>query len=89
MRVACAVCEWKEELATSAPGCWLRRSVVLLHAAAHNPTGVDPTPEQWRELAQLFLAAQLVPLFDTAYQGFATGAREPFRASAANRAAHS
>ncbi len=48
-------------------------SVVLLHAAAHNPTGVDPTQAQWDELAQLFASNSLVPLFDTAYQGFASG----------------
>lgn len=30
------------------------RSVVLLHACAHNPTGVDPTPAQWQELSELF-----------------------------------
>ena len=29
-------------------------SIILLHACAHNPTGVDPTPEQWKELANLF-----------------------------------
>lgn len=48
-------------------------SVVLLHAAAHNPTGVDPTQSQWDELAKLFSSNSLVPLFDTAYQGFASG----------------
>ena len=48
-------------------------SVVLLHAAAHNPTGVDPTAKQWDELAVVFKEKGLVPLFDTAYQGFATG----------------
>ncbi|KAH8069946.1 aspartate aminotransferase [Aureococcus anophagefferens] len=48
-------------------------SVVLLHAAAHNPSGVDPTRDQWRALADLFAEKQLVPLFDTAYQGFASG----------------
>ena len=48
-------------------------SVVLLHAAAHNPTGVDPTQSQWDELAHLFASKRLVPLFDTAYQGFASG----------------
>jgi aspartate aminotransferase len=47
--------------------------VVLLHAAAHNPTGVDPTQAQWDELAEIFAKQSLVPLFDTAYQGFATG----------------
>ena len=48
------------------------KSVVLLHAAAHNPTGVDPTAAQWDELAVVFKEKGLVPLFDTAYQGFAT-----------------
>ena len=48
-------------------------SVVLLHCSAHNPTGVDPTPEQWRQLADVFAARKLVPLFDSAYQGYASG----------------
>lgn len=47
--------------------------VVILHACAHNPTGVDPTREQWQELAQLFRRKKLFALFDSAYQGFATG----------------
>lgn len=29
------------------------KSVIVLHACAHNPTGVDPKPEQWKELAAL------------------------------------
>lgn len=49
------------------------RSIVLLHACAHNPTGVDPTPEQWREIAEVIKAKQHFPFFDTAYQGFASG----------------
>jgi aspartate/tyrosine/aromatic aminotransferase len=28
-------------------------SVVLLQACAHNPTGVDPSQEQWREISQV------------------------------------
>ncbi|SCV57838.1 probable aspartate aminotransferase/Glutamic oxaloacetic transaminase AAT2/GOT1 [Fusarium fujikuroi] len=47
--------------------------VVILHTCAHNPTGIDPTRDQWRELAQLFKRKKLVPFFDSAYQGFATG----------------
>ena len=43
-------------------------SVVLLHACAHNPTGVDPTPEQWQELSKLMLKKHLYPFFDMAYQ---------------------
>ena len=43
-------------------------SVVCLHACAHNPTGVDPTSEQWAELAALFKKRNLFPFFDMAYQ---------------------
>jgi aspartate aminotransferase len=49
------------------------KTVVVLHACAHNPTGLDPTHEQWREIAKVIKAKQLFPFFDTAYQGFASG----------------
>jgi len=49
------------------------RSVFLLHACAHNPTGVDPTPEQWRAVADIMLAKKHYAFFDCAYQGFASG----------------
>ncbi len=48
-------------------------SCVLLHACAHNPTGMDPTLEQWKQLSELFKKKQLFPFFDAAYQGFASG----------------
>ncbi|KAL6302173.1 pyridoxal phosphate-dependent transferase [Sparassis latifolia] len=48
-------------------------SIVLLHACAHNPTGVDPTPEQWKELSNIVKEKSLFPFFDMAYQGFASG----------------
>ncbi|XP_047327976.1 aspartate aminotransferase, cytoplasmic-like [Impatiens glandulifera] len=48
-------------------------SVVLLHACAHNPTGVDPTLEQWEQIRQLIRSKGLLPFFDSAYQGFASG----------------
>ncbi len=48
-------------------------SVVLLHACAHNPTGVDPTLEQWQEISQICSQRSLFPFFDMAYQGFASG----------------
>jgi aspartate aminotransferase len=52
----------------------------LLHACAHNPTGVDPTPEQWAEISAIVAEKQLFPFFDMAYQGFASGytARDAF-----------
>eukprot|EP00195_Chlamydomonas_chlamydogama_P012234 CAMPEP_0202901686 /NCGR_PEP_ID=MMETSP1392-20130828/14399_1 /ASSEMBLY_ACC=CAM_ASM_000868 /TAXON_ID=225041 /ORGANISM="Chlamydomonas chlamydogama, Strain SAG 11-48b" /LENGTH=435 /DNA_ID=CAMNT_0049588291 /DNA_START=25 /DNA_END=1332 /DNA_ORIENTATION=+ len=48
-------------------------SVFLLHACAHNPTGVDPTAEQWRQISRLMLEKGHFPFFDMAYQGFASG----------------
>lgn len=48
-------------------------SVVLLHACAHNPTGVDPTIEQWKQIAQIMKEKNHFPYFDCAYQGFASG----------------
>jgi aspartate aminotransferase, cytoplasmic len=48
-------------------------SIILLHACAHNPTGVDPTPEQWKEISQAVRDGSLFPFFDCAYQGFASG----------------
>ena len=39
-------------------------SIVLLHACAHNPTGVDPTEEQWKELAQIFKSKNHLAFFD-------------------------
>ncbi|CAL0328921.1 unnamed protein product [Lupinus luteus] len=51
-------------------------SFFLLHACAHNPTGVDPTEEQWREISSLIKAKGHFPFFDMAYQGFASGSPE-------------
>lgn len=48
-------------------------SIVVLHACAHNPTGCDPSREQWREIAGLIKAKGLFPLFDAAYLGFNSG----------------
>ena len=48
-------------------------SIILLHACAHNPTGVDPRPEQWKELSALVKERKLYAFFDMAYQGFASG----------------
>lgn len=48
-------------------------SIVLLHASAHSPTGVDPTFEQWRILAKLMKTKGLLPFFESASQGLASG----------------
>lgn len=43
-------------------------SLIVLHACAHNPTGVDPKNEQWDELSQVTKEKKLFPFFDMAYQ---------------------
>ncbi len=48
-------------------------SIVVLHACCHNPTGVDPTAAQWREIADAVKAKNHVPFLDMAYQGFGDG----------------
>ncbi|KAK2616160.1 hypothetical protein N8I77_002867 [Diaporthe amygdali] len=47
--------------------------VVILHGCAHNPTGLDLTESQWKVMSDLCEKKKLVPFFDLAYQGFATG----------------
>jgi len=49
------------------------QSIILMHACAHNPTGIDPTPQQWTELSKLCSEKEHFILFDSAYQGFASG----------------
>jgi aspartate/tyrosine/aromatic aminotransferase len=48
-------------------------SAILLHACAHNPTGVDPTVEQWGAIIEAVKKQGLIPLLDNAYQGYASG----------------
>ncbi|CAG7935732.1 unnamed protein product [Penicillium olsonii] len=47
--------------------------VVIVQACAHNPTGVDLSPAQWKQVAELVQRKKLFTVFDSAYQGFATG----------------
>ncbi len=51
-------------------------TVVVLHACCHNPTGVDPTFDQWKQIAAVVKENKLVPFLDIAYQGFGEGLRE-------------
>jgi len=46
---------------------------VLLHAVAHNPTGVDPSEAQWHKIVDVCKKRKLVVLLDNAYQGYASG----------------
>lgn len=50
--------------------------VVLLHGCCHNPTGIDPTLDQWKEIGKVIAERQLLPLVDLAYQGFGRGLEE-------------
>ena len=50
--------------------------VILLHGCCHNPTGTDPTPEEWAQIADAVAEAGVVPLVDFAYQGLGDGLRE-------------
>ena len=50
--------------------------VVLLHGCCHNPTGIDPTAEQWQQIADVMHERKLLPLIDFAYQGFGRGIDE-------------
>jgi aromatic-amino-acid transaminase len=45
-------------------------SIVVLHACCHNPTGVDPTDEQWTKIIDAVRSRALIPFLDIAYQGF-------------------
>jgi aspartate/tyrosine/aromatic aminotransferase len=46
--------------------------LVLLHACCHNPSGLDPSIDEWQAIADVIVERELVPFIDMAYQGFAT-----------------
>jgi aromatic-amino-acid transaminase len=50
-----------------------RGAIIVLHACCHNPTGVDPTPEQWTRIIEVVRARGMLPFLDLAYQGFGDG----------------
>ena len=52
------------------------RSIVVLHACCHNPTGVDLSPEDWKNVLAVVKAKNHVPFLDMAYQGFGEGIDE-------------
>jgi aromatic-amino-acid transaminase len=52
------------------------RSIVVLHACCHNPTGVDLTQDQWRALVPVLREGELLPFLDLAYQGYGDGITE-------------
>ncbi len=66
-----AFAELAEALTQVRPG-----DVVLLHGCCHNPTGIDPTGDQWRQIIDWLSERQALPLIDLAYQGFGAGIEE-------------
>ncbi|HIV72156.1 MAG TPA: aspartate/tyrosine/aromatic aminotransferase [Candidatus Aquabacterium excrementipullorum] len=52
------------------------KSIVLLHACCHNPTGVDLNQDQWKALTAVIKTRDLLPFLDIAYQGFGDGIDE-------------
>src|SRR5690606_34204118 len=56
-----------------------RGDVLLLRACCHNPTGADPSIDEWRAIGDAIEARGIVPLVDFAYQGFAEGLVEDAR----------
>lgn len=52
------------------------KSIIILHACCHNPTGADLSAEQWKEVVALCKDKGLIPFLDMAYQGFADGLEE-------------
>jgi aromatic-amino-acid transaminase len=59
------------------------KSIVLLHACCHNPTGVDLTRAQWDQLIPVLRDGQLIPYLDLAYQGFGDGIEQDAHAARA------
>jgi len=51
-------------------------SIILLHVCSHNPTGVDPSEAQWQQILEVVQRKKLLPFFDSAYQGFASGSTD-------------
>ena len=48
-------------------------SIIILHSCAHNPTGLDPSQDQWKQIFNILKKRNHLPFFDNAYQGFASG----------------
>jgi len=48
-------------------------ALVVLHGCAHNPSGVDPSHEEWKKIADVCQTKKLFTILDVAYQGFVSG----------------
>ncbi|WZZ76457.1 hypothetical protein YC2023_087827 [Brassica napus] len=63
----------RKQLETIIPGSTRRIFHFASDVLTHNPTGTDPTPEQWAKIADVIQEKNHIPFFDVAYQGFASG----------------
>lgn len=52
------------------------KTVILLHASCHNPSGADFSIEDWHQIAKICKEKKLFPFFDCAYQGLGQGLEE-------------
>jgi len=57
-----------EDLSRAKPG-----DIILLHGCCHNPTGANPTLDQWKDIAANLEKTGAIPMIDLAYQGFGEG----------------
>lgn len=53
-----------------------KNTVAVLHGCCHNPTGVDLTEDDWKQVLAVVKENQLIPFIDIAYQGFGNGVKE-------------
>lgn len=60
----------------SALNCVPAGDAVLLHGCCHNPSGIDPTADQWKVIAETLAERGVLPILDFAYQGFGEGVEE-------------
>jgi aspartate/tyrosine/aromatic aminotransferase len=71
-----ATCALNESAMLEALAAVPKGDLLLLHACCHNPSGVDPSREQWQAIADIIVERELVPFVDMAYQGFGDGLDE-------------
>lgn len=67
------VSQWLDDLKSSYSDNLYNPQCIVLHACCHNPTGVDPSREQWIEILDTIHDLKLIPIIDMAYQGLESG----------------
>ncbi|QLL30588.1 hypothetical protein HG536_0A04060 [Torulaspora globosa] len=65
--------EWLDLLRSQVRSDRAKRHAIVLHACCHNPTGADPTREEWRRILDTIHELQMIPVIDMAYQGLESG----------------